>query len=169
MVLRRFAVLSTHMRIWSVNCKQVVRGPSGAFVFTRLSMDDDSRAGCPQTSQTQEHITKVRAALADHWRLMIRMLAEQFHIDKETIRKIVTEDLGGKKLCARFVPHALASEQREDCVTSCCNFLQMHQNDLKFFCKIITGDESWCLEASLRKVAHNNHVSGFFQFLRAHP
>ncbi len=28
------------------------------------------------------------------------MLAERFHIDKETIRKIITEDLGGKS-CAR--------------------------------------------------------------------
>ncbi len=42
---------------------------------------------------------------------MIRMLAKQFHIDKETICKIITEDSGEKKLYARFVPNALMSEQ----------------------------------------------------------
>ncbi len=49
----------------------------------------------------------------------------------------------GKKLCARFVPHALTSEQREDRVTSYRNFFQMHENDAEFLNKIITGDKSY--------------------------
>ncbi len=79
--------------------------------------------------------------MADHQRSMIRMLAEWFHIDKETVCKIITEDLGGKKLCARFVPHMLMLEQWEDCLTSCHDFLQMHENDPEFFNKIVIGDD----------------------------
>ncbi len=107
-------------------------------------MDDDLRAGCPRTNRTPELIAKVRVALADNRRSMIRMLAKQFHIDKETISKLITEDLGKEKLCARFVPHVLMSEQWKDRVTSSRNFLQMQGNNPEFFNKIITDDESWC-------------------------
>ncbi len=69
------------------------------------SMDDDDA-----TSRTLKHMAKVHAALVDDRRSVIRMLAERFHIDKETMRKIITEDLGGKKLRVRFVPHVLTSE-----------------------------------------------------------
>ncbi len=77
------------------------------------------------------------------------MLVEWFHIDKETVRTIITEDLEGQKLCVRFVPHVLTSEQRGDRVTSCCHFLQIHENDPEFLNKIITGDESRCFVNNL--------------------
>ncbi len=35
---------------------------------------------------------------------MIRMLAEQFYIDKETVRKIITEDLRGKSYVHDLFP-----------------------------------------------------------------
>ncbi len=94
-------------------------------------------------------------------------------------------------MCSRFIPYALTSEQREDRVTSCCDFLQTHENDREFLNKFIIGDEPWCFakrpgeqtlecdlgrfsvaqgkETSVRKVAHSNHVSSFFQFPKAHP
>ncbi len=41
------------------------------------------------------------------------------------------------------------SEQLEDRVTSCLDFLQMHEKDPEFFNKIITVDESWCFAYNL--------------------
>ncbi len=61
----------------------------GKFCNGWESVDDDSRAGRPQTGRTLEHIAKVPPALADDRCSTIRMLAKQFHTDKETIRKIV--------------------------------------------------------------------------------
>jgi len=52
--------------------------------------------------------------------------------------------LGKRKLCARFVPHYLTPEQREDRGTSCQAIIAMADAD-KIFVKIITGDETWCL------------------------
>ncbi len=160
------------------------------FCNGRENVDDDPRVGCSRTSQTPEHITKIHAALEDDRRSTIIMLVEQFHIDKETVCKFIAEDLGEKKLCVRFVPHVLMSEQRENRLTPCRDFLQMYKNELEFLNKIITGDETWCFaynleskwpecnlgqpsialgkETSLRKVAHQNHVSVFFRFPRAH-
>jgi len=47
-------------------------------------------------------------------------------------------------LCARFVPHSLTPEQREDRVTSCQDIIAMADVDNNFFNKIIMGDETWC-------------------------
>jgi len=52
--------------------------------------------------------------------------------------------LGKRKLCARFAPHPLTPEQREDRGTSCQDIIVMADADKKFFNKIIMGDENWC-------------------------
>jgi len=70
------------------------------------------------------------------------MIAESLNISKTVVFRILKEDLGKRKLCARFVPHCLTHEQREDRVT-----LRRHYRDGRcrhFFNKIITGDETWC-------------------------
>jgi hypothetical protein len=54
------------------------------------------------------------------------------------------EDLGKRMLCARFVPHSLTSEKREDRVTSCQDIIAIADADRNFFNKIITEDVTWC-------------------------
>ncbi len=76
----------------------------GKFRNKRESVDDDPREGHSRTSWTPDHIIKLCVALADNQCSTIRIFAEWFHIDKETLRKIIKEDLGGKKLCVRFFP-----------------------------------------------------------------
>jgi hypothetical protein len=56
------------------------------------------------------------------------MIAESLN----TARRILKEDLGKRKLCASFVPHALTPEQREDRVKSCQDIIVMAGAD-KFF------------------------------------
>ncbi len=107
----------------------------GKFRNSRESVDNDPRVGHPRTSRTPKQNAKVHTALADDWYSMIRMLAEQLYIAKDTVRKIIT-DLGEKKLCAWYVPHALTSEQWEDRITSCCDYIQMHENDRNFLIKL---------------------------------
>ncbi len=71
-----------------------------SFAMARRAWMKIWEQGTPKTSRMPKHITKVQAALADNQYSTIRMLAERFHIDKEIIRKISTEDLGGKN-CER--------------------------------------------------------------------
>jgi hypothetical protein len=52
-------------------------------------------------------------------RIASRMIAESLNIPKTVVLRILIEDLGKRKLCARFVPHSLTPEQSEDRVTSC--------------------------------------------------
>ena len=65
----------------------------------RESVTDEERSGRPATSRTEENI-KVRQIVRENRRLTVRSLAEQVNIDRETVRKILTEDLEMRKVCA---------------------------------------------------------------------
>jgi hypothetical protein len=73
-----------------------------------------------------------------------RMITEFLNIHKTVVLRILRENLGKRRLCARFVPHSLTPEQREDRVTSCQDIIAMADADKHFFNKIITGDGTWC-------------------------
>jgi hypothetical protein len=60
------------------------------------------------------------------------MVAESLNISKTVILRILKEDLGKRKLGARFVPHSLTPEKREDRVTSCQDIIAMADADKKF-------------------------------------
>jgi hypothetical protein len=72
------------------------------------------------------------------------MIAESLNIPKTAVLRILKEDLGKRKLCARFVSHSLTPKQREDRVTSGQDIIAMANADKNFLNKIITEDESWC-------------------------
>ena len=42
------------------------------------------------------------------------MMAEAFGVNRKTIRQIVVEDMGKRKVASRFVPHALSDDQRHE-------------------------------------------------------
>ncbi len=63
-----------------------------------------------------------------------------------------------EKLCVWFIPYALTSEQREDRITPCRNFLQMHESDQEFFNESITG-LLWCKSQTVFR-------SGLSRFLK---
>jgi len=66
-------------------------------------------------------------------RITSRMIAESLNILKTVVFRILKEDLGKRQLCARFVPHSLTHEQREDQVTSCNDIIVMTDADKIFF------------------------------------
>ena len=52
-------------------------------------------------------------------RIASRMIAESLNVPKTVVLRILKEDLGKRMLCARFVPHCLTPERKEDRVPSC--------------------------------------------------
>jgi len=79
----------------------------------RESVTDEERSGRAATSRTEEKISKVRQILRENHRLTARSIAEQVNIDRETVRKILTEDLDMRKVCAKMVPKELTEEQKQ--------------------------------------------------------
>ena len=72
------------------------------------------------------------------------MLADEVNIGKDTVRKIVAEDLQKPKICSRFVPHSLTPEQKDQRTAACRDLITTADSDPDFFQKIVTGDETWC-------------------------
>jgi len=71
-------------------------------------------------------------------RLTVRSIAEQMKIDRETVMKILTEDLDMRKVCAKLVPKELTEEKSR--VTICQDLLERQYDILG---RVITGDETW--------------------------
>jgi len=41
-------------------------------------------------------------------------MADEFGVNRETIRQILVEDLGKRKVPSQFVPHSLSDDQRHE-------------------------------------------------------
>ena len=41
-------------------------------------------------------------------------MADEFGVNRETIRQILVEDLGKRKVASRLVPHALSDDHRHE-------------------------------------------------------
>jgi histone-lysine N-methyltransferase SETMAR len=66
-------------------------------------------------------------------------------MNRETVRQIVKEDLGMRKISAKMVPRILTHDQKQR---------QLHiSSDLlcneEMFDRVITGDETWCFQYNL--------------------
>jgi len=51
------------------------------------------------------------------------------YIDRETVRKILTEDLNMRKVCAKMVPKELTKQKKQRRVTICQDLLE-RQDDI---------------------------------------
>ena len=97
----------------------------------------------PDLTTADENVESVRRLLTEDRRTNLQMTADRLNIGKETVRRIVTEDLEKRKICARSVPHALTTEQTQERVVYCQDLLLMGQDEC-FWENIITRDETWC-------------------------
>jgi len=84
----------------------------------RESVTDEESSGRPATRRTEENIANVRQIVRENRRLIVRSIAEQVTIDRETVKKILTEDLDMRKGCAKMVPKELTEEQKQRRVLS---------------------------------------------------
>ena len=80
----------------------------------RENITDERKSGRPATSRTEENIAKVRQIVRKNRRLAVRSIVEQVYIDRETVRKILAEDLDMRKVCAKMVPKELTEEQNKE-------------------------------------------------------
>jgi len=90
----------------------------------RESVADEERSGRSATSRTEENIAKIRQIVRENRQLIVRSIKEQVNIDRETVRKILTEDLDMRKVCAKMVPKELTEEQKQRRVTICQDLLE---------------------------------------------
>ena len=82
----------------------------------RNSVEDIERSGRPSTSKNEEIIQKVQKVIHSNHHLTIREVAEEDRISKTMFHEILTENLGMHHVEAKFVPHLLSEDQKQNCV-----------------------------------------------------
>jgi hypothetical protein len=63
-------------------------------------------------------------------------------MNRETVRQIITEDLGMSKISAEMVPRILTDDQKQQWLHISSDLL----HNAEMFDKVITGDETWCFQ-----------------------
>ena len=116
------------------------------FVEGREDVEDDPKTGRPCTSTTYSNIEKVRQLVRSDRRLTIRVIASEVGMDKETVRTILADTLGMRKVCAKMVPRLLTKEQKVQRLNACRHILQQMEAEEKLLENVITGDESWVFQ-----------------------
>ena len=66
-----------------------------------------------QQTELKKTFTKIRQIVRENRRLTVRSIAVQVNIDRETVMKILTEDLDMRKVCAKMAPKELTEEQKQ--------------------------------------------------------
>src|SRR5213080_3141671 len=77
----------------------------------RESVESDKRPRRPSTSKNDRNVAAVRAAIRGNRRLTVREIAEDIGLSFGSVQSILTEDLGMRRVSAKFVPKLLSSDQ----------------------------------------------------------
>ena len=109
----------------------------------RTSVDSDPRSGRPSLTTTPENIERVRLAIEGDRRLTVRELENDLGIPKTTVWEILNQILGMTRVCAKFIPKLLTTEQKDFRSEIAQDNLEIVSDDENVLKKVITGYESW--------------------------
>ena len=124
----------------ALSCSNVFRW-YGRFCDGWEDNEDDPRSGLPIVCRN-DNVKKISQLLLQNRHLSLRMLADEVNNGKDTVRKIIVEDLWKWKICSRFVPHSLTPEHNDRRIAACRDLIATADSDPDFFKKIVTGDET---------------------------
>jgi len=107
-------------------------------------IEDEARPGRPFSVHNEGLIAKVRKRIKEERCVTVRMMADEFGVNREMIRQILVEDLGKRKVTSRFVPHALSDDQRQERVQYTKDIIKTTCRNKNFLNSIVAEDETWC-------------------------
>jgi [histone H3]-lysine36 N-dimethyltransferase SETMAR len=109
----------------------------------RQLTSSDPRSGRPVTAKTPDNIERVRAAIMEDRRLTVRELEDDLGIPKTTVFEILRDELGLRRVSAKFVPRLLSTDQKENRLAVADELFEVANDDPNFMKTVITGDETW--------------------------
>ena len=74
----------------------------GRFKEGREDVQDDQEVGSQKRKRTDANVDRVRKLVRSDRRLRVRVIAEELNMNRETVRQIVKEDLGMRKISAKM-------------------------------------------------------------------
>lgn len=113
-------------------------------------VEDLPRFGRPSTSSTEENIDKVKEIVMKNRHSSLREMAQDLSISHESVRTILVDVLGMRRVSARLVPKELNFLQKEHRKQVAEDMLERANSDPTFMKRIITGDETWVYEFDMQ-------------------
>ena len=74
------------------------------------TIEDEASPGRPFSVRNEGLIANVRKRIQEERYVTVRMMADEFGVNRETFRQILVKDLGKRKVTSRFAPHALSDD-----------------------------------------------------------
>jgi len=109
----------------------------------RNSVEDEHCLGRHKNAASTENVQIVNDMLKKDRRLTIWHIVETTDIHATTVYRIVSDDLGMKKVSACWVPRMLTDEQKQNRVDVCTDLLCRLQAQPQIFLdRIVTQDET---------------------------
>jgi len=105
----------------TLSCSNVFRR-YGRFRDGREDTEDNPRSCRPTYCRIENNVEKTSQFLLQNSQISLRMLAEDVNICKDTLRKIVVENLRKRNICSPFVPHSFTPEQKDRRIAACRDF-----------------------------------------------
>ncbi|UYV78290.1 hypothetical protein LAZ67_16000864 [Cordylochernes scorpioides] len=109
----------------------------------REDVNDEERAGRPSTSTTDEKINEVEKMILANRRITVREVAEDLNISIGSCHSIFINDLGMRRVAAKFVPKLLNCDQKQHRMNIANEMLDYVRDDPNLLQRVITGDEAW--------------------------
>ena len=110
----------------------------------RQSVLDDPRSGREVTVNTDIKAKAIEEYVMKDRRITVRQVGEDFDISYGTAQNILTNVLGMRRVCARWVPRLLVPEQKAVRVQICRHLKQrLAEEGHSFLNKVVTCDETW--------------------------
>ncbi|UYV67193.1 hypothetical protein LAZ67_4004296 [Cordylochernes scorpioides] len=108
----------------------------------REDVNDEERAGRPSTSTTDEKINEVEKMILANRRITVREVAEDLNISIGSCHSIFINDLGMRRVAAKFVPKLLNCDQKQHRMNIANEMLDSVRDDPNLLQRVITGDEA---------------------------
>lgn len=110
----------------------------------KLFSESESKGAGRPSVITEELTSAVQELLENDARLTVRTMSSKFELGLPTAHKLLTENLGMERICARWVPKLLSSDERKKRVNASLSFLKRFKEEGEgFLDRIITTDETW--------------------------
>ncbi|UYV66566.1 hypothetical protein LAZ67_4002109 [Cordylochernes scorpioides] len=108
----------------------------------REDVNDEERAGRPSTSTTDEKINKVEKMILANRRITVREVAEDLNKSIGSCHSIFINDLGMRRVAAKFVPKFLNCDQKQHRMNIANEMLDSVRDNPNLLQRVITGDEA---------------------------
>ena len=110
----------------------------------RKEFSDKPRPGAPKSKVNEELIANVKNQVDNDPNVSVREISSDLDVSIGTVHKVLHEELGLRKISARWVPHILTAEQKRRRFNCAKQLLDMFEpNGPKRISDIVTGDETW--------------------------